>query len=139
MSTSDVQVGDTSAILDNSSTKACKTPVGYVLNSADCDDNNRTAYPGASEIKHDGIDEDCNGYNLTIDILKANYQKNGKLRVEATSKLNDKAGLYLSSYGAMRWKGSVQEWTISLKLSEYIPIVTVCGIEGCESANVKKQ
>src|SRR5690606_12223600 len=36
----------------------------YVLVGGDCDDENDTVYPGATEICYDGLDNDCNG---TID------------------------------------------------------------------------
>jgi hypothetical protein len=42
-----------------SSLTACEAPSGYVENSDDCNDNETTAYPGASELC-DGLDNDCN-------------------------------------------------------------------------------
>lgn len=36
-------------------------PVGYVLNSTDCDDGNAAVNPGASETLYDGIDNNCDG------------------------------------------------------------------------------
>jgi len=41
-------------------TQACSAPAGFVANSLDCDDNNTSVHPGATEIL-DGIDNNCNG------------------------------------------------------------------------------
>ena len=48
-------------------TEACDQPAGYVTNDEDCDDEHDTAYPGGTEISWNGIDEDCDGLDYTID------------------------------------------------------------------------
>ncbi len=47
-------------------TDACSQPSGYVADSTDCDDAVDTVYPGASEVPSDGVDQDCNGSDLTV-------------------------------------------------------------------------
>ena len=43
-----------------SSALSCDVPSGYVADATDCDDNQRTTYPGAVEYGN-GVDDDCDG------------------------------------------------------------------------------
>jgi hypothetical protein len=102
----------------------------------DCDDSDPGVYPGAPEVKHDGIDQDCNGYDLTIDILRAEYHvRADSLRVEAVSALGEIAVLELVSRGPMRCRGREDVWVAHARSMGGDPVeVMVCGVEGCESA-----
>lgn len=48
----------------NHTIESSSMPDGYVENNADCDDNNPSIHPLATEIRGDGIDQDCNGSDL---------------------------------------------------------------------------
>ncbi len=46
---------------------ACSAPDGRVADNTDCDDSDPSIYPGAEETCDDGIDQDCDSYDLGCD------------------------------------------------------------------------
>lgn len=105
---------------------------------ADCDDNSSSIHPGAVETKNDGIDQDCNGYDLTINITAASYKTNkSRLTVDATSSLGAAANLQLVGYGAMTY--SANKWALTIEPIANPGNVTVSGPEGLETIAVTVQ
>ncbi len=106
---------------------------GYAFD-IDCNDQDASIHPGAEEVKRDGVDQDCNGYDLTIEISKAEYDsRKKKLTVQASSALGANAGLQVAGFGAMKWNKGSGIWTFSASVGSGAPeIVVVSGIEGSE-------
>jgi hypothetical protein len=58
----------------NSSTSqsACSAVAGYVTDSTDCDDDDNTIYPGATDLLGNSIDENCDGVDGVLDVESQN-------------------------------------------------------------------
>jgi len=121
---------------------------GYTA-GLDCNDADASIYPGATETKHDGIDQDCNGYDLTIDIVEASFASDTAF-VAATSALNSQASLEATFHladgsaavSSMSWKSRSGRWEgkvrrLSRSYGSDPVSVTVTGVEGSDTVVVR--
>ncbi len=113
---------------------------GYTA-AFDCNDNDSAINPGAQEIVSDGIDQDCNGYDLTIQALKAKYSAKRKtLVVMASSSLGVNAHLTVDGYGEMKWLAKKGKWLLRVKNVTSAPLtnVNISGVEGSVATAVRR-
>jgi bacillopeptidase F len=101
--------------------------------TTDCDDNDASVYPGAPEIARDGIDQDCNGYDLSMKVHYAVYSHDGAtLRIRVTSGLKQNAALEVVGMGPLIWREHYEDWYIADgAINGYDnPTITLRGTEG---------
>ena len=122
---------------------------GYTQD-VDCNDYDASVHPGAAEIAHDNIDQDCNGHDLTIDITRARYRlANDYLTIHARSELNITADLSItidlidgqSITRDMIWNAAQNRWQRTItrftrKFQAWPMSVTVSGIEGSAASPI---
>jgi hypothetical protein len=71
-------------------------PEGYVSDSTDCNDNDDTIYPGATEVADDGIDQNCNGYDLVTYFEDSDTDTYGNASSTQTSETGSAPSGYVS-------------------------------------------
>ena len=98
----------------------------------DCDDNDAGIHPGATEVVKDGVDQDCNGYDLTLVIDRAVYvDRRDRIVVDVYSDLNENAQLAAVGWGPLRWLRNKGFWRLRVEPAGGDPgTVTITGVEG---------
>ena len=97
------------------------------------------------------MDQDCNGYDLTIDISSAWYvSRKDQLTIQATSRLNASAALNVDIPGvgtrSMKWNAKKVRWELTLNKASAAGLnsaapgsVRVSGVEGEVSQVIEKR
>ncbi len=97
----------------------------------DCNDRDPAIHPGATDVRRDGIDQDCNGYDLTLSIKYAVYSHDGAtLKMRVSSGYEANAALEIVGMGAMEWRAPYRDWIYSGAANGAPAQIVVKGKEG---------
>jgi len=99
----------------------------------DCDDTDASIYPGADERFRDGIDQDCNGYDMTMKVHQAVYSHDGgSIYLRVTSRYGSHAAIEIVGVGPLQYREQRNDWFLNGGgVDGYAnPTITVRGIEG---------
>jgi bacillopeptidase F len=97
----------------------------------DCNDRDAAVHPGATERPRDGIDQDCNGYDLTLQVHYAVYSHDGaSLRMRVTSALGAAAQPEIIDVGLLTYREVYGDWIYEGAAGTPTSPLTVRGVEG---------